>query len=408
MHSQAELVELLRKQFGNKTAAVVASPQGVVLASTSEAFLRPADRLSDRLSAADQAVVGSALSGEAAPSKLARRDESGGSFATTPIKDARGQTLGLLLVKTEPPLQADKFSRDMIGLVLLSGIIAGVFAAIVGTGFGFMTARRYTSRLQSIAAAANSWSSGDFKAAAEDTSKDEIGQLAQGLNEMAGKLQELVDLRQNLATAEERNRLARDLHDTVKQQIFATTMQIGAARALMQSDAGAAEARLMEAERQAYAAQQELTAILEQMRPGSYQRQGAAAGLEQMLRSTIADWSRQSGIAAAVQCEALPEIAEAQQRTVLRILQEALSNIARHSAASRVRVEARGGGRVSLVITDDGRGFTADNGHGGMGLRNMRERSESLPGGTFSVSSEAGQGTRLEITFSADEGSQHE
>jgi signal transduction histidine kinase len=114
---------------------------------------------------------------------------------------------------------------------------------------------------------------------------------------MASELQQLVALRQNLATAEERNRLARELHDTVKQQVFATTMQVGAARVLVDRDPALAQARLTEAERLAHGAQRELTAILEQLRPGSYSRPHSSANsFEVALQSYVSDWSRQNDI----------------------------------------------------------------------------------------------------------------
>lgn len=72
---------------------------------------------------------------------------------------------------------------------------------------------------------------------------------------MARGLSDLIALRQDVATLEERNRLARDLHDTVKQQVFAVAMQVGAARALLARSPEAAADRLAEAERMAHAAQ---------------------------------------------------------------------------------------------------------------------------------------------------------
>src|SRR5205807_4599506 len=124
-----------------------------------------------------------------------------------------------------------------------------------------------TRRLKNLTAAASRWSRGDFSTPAEDTSEDELGQVTQQLNLMAEQVQNLLQARQKLATLEERNRLARDLHDSVKQQVFAVAMQIGATRLLIQRDTAAAEVRLNEAQKLVRQAQQELTSLIRELRP---------------------------------------------------------------------------------------------------------------------------------------------
>ncbi|SRR5258706_9718153 len=113
---------------------------------------------------------------------------------------------------------------------------------------GYLTARGLTRRLKGLSVAADRWSRGDFSAITHDTSEDELGQTTRQLNTMAEQLQNLFLARQKIATLEERNRLARDLHDSVKQQIFAASMQIGAMRVLLRRDVDAAEVRLNEDE----------------------------------------------------------------------------------------------------------------------------------------------------------------
>src|SRR3712207_4611916 len=100
-----------------------------------------------------------------------------------------------------------------------------------------------------------------------DRSKDEIGQLSRELNDMAAQLENLIQARQELATLEARNRFARDLHDSVKQQVFATSFQVAAARALIESDAQAAESHLAQADELVRQAQKELNVLIGEMRP---------------------------------------------------------------------------------------------------------------------------------------------
>ena len=83
--------------------------------------------------------------------------------------------------------------------------------SVISTIFGVLTARRITQRLQRMTEAAHAWSVGDFQANVSDHSSDELGQLAQDLNRMALQVQNLLDARQQLASLEERQRVARDL-----------------------------------------------------------------------------------------------------------------------------------------------------------------------------------------------------
>ena len=134
---------------------------------------------------------------------------------------------------------------------------------------------------------------------AQDTSEDELGQVARQLNRMAEQLQNLLEARQKLATLEERNRLARDLHDSVKQQIFAVSMQIGATKVLLKRDVDAAEGRLNEAEKLVHQAQQELTSLIRELRPVALEGKGLVAA----LRELATEWAQQTNIVANVRVE---------------------------------------------------------------------------------------------------------
>jgi signal transduction histidine kinase len=269
------------------------------------------------------------------------------------------------------------------------------FMAIMSFVFGSIIARQLTKRLERISTAAEAWGRGDFTALAEDNSADEIGELSRRLNRMAEELREVVALRQNLAASEERNRLARDLHDTVKQRAFALSMQIAATQALMETSPTAATTRLAEAEKLAHQIQQELVTIIDELRPQS----STAKTLPATMRETLNDWSRQTNIPTEFRADGVPSLPETAQAEWLRILQEALSNIARHSGAKTVAVQIHStdNGHVRMTIRDNGRGFDPAQRNGGMGLRNMRERAEALPGGQFTLTSSPQDGTRIQV-----------
>ena len=291
---------------------------------------------------------------------------------------------------------------DGVALASIVGelrLIDLVLMALLSFLFGYIIARQLTKRLERISTAAEAWGRGDFAVLTEDRSADESGELSRRLNRMAEELREVFALRQNLAASEERNRLARDLHDTVKQRAFALSMQIGATQALLEHDAPAAQRRLAEAEKLSHQIQQERVTIIDELRPHASTSKGLTNELTSHFRDALNDWSRQTGIQTKLQADGFPPLTAAVQSEWLRILPEALSNIARHSDAKNVVVQIHSSddSNVRLTIRDDGRGFDPAHKNSGRGLRNMRERAEALPGGQFTLTSSPQDGTRIQV-----------
>src|SRR6266705_1947215 len=251
------------------------------------------------------------------------------------------------------------------------------------TSFGVVTARRITHRLQQITAAARSWSRGHFEVTVSDSSPDELGQLAQDLNRMAQQVQALLDTRQELTLMEERQRVARDLHDSVKQHAFAISLLIGAAQSRLPGEPEAAQTYLVRAGDLADHTRQELTAILQQLRPAALVEDGLRTALQDYTRQ----WSQRNGIAAEFSVQGGYSIPLDIEEALFRVAQEALANVARHSQASQVQVQLeQEPGQVCLAIHDNGTGFDMAQGTGkGQGLTNMRERVDAHRG-TLSIS----------------------
>ncbi len=337
------------------------------------------------------------LSIPAATTHLILRDEPNLKMIAVPLLKAEGDLQYILLAHLQLP------NRWWQGVPLANIVgelrsIDLLFMALMALTFGYVIARQLTKRLENISTAAEAWGRGDFTAVAEDKSADEVGELSRRLNRMAEELREVVALRQNLAASEERNRLARDLHDTVKQRAFALSMQIAATQALIEHDPTAAQTRLVEAEKLAHQIQHELVNILEELRPANatQPQPTLSAALGEMLE----DWSRQSGIPVTTRAEETSPLPLHTQSELLRIVQEALANIARHSRAQNVAVQLQRfpqNGQVSLTIQDDGCGFDPAHRNGGMGLRNMRERAKALPSGAFTLTSNINRGTRIQV-----------
>jgi NarL family two-component system sensor histidine kinase LiaS len=340
-------------------------------------------------------LVEAALRGEIDPASLSALAADGTRLGAVPARDADGSVVGALFTRVYAPYSAYQHAQRLLGILLGPFSTYLVLAIVFAVVFGFLVARSLVARFERMSAAAARWGRGDFSVAVDDRSTDEIGQLAARLNAMASELQGVVELRQELATLEERNRLARDLHDAVKQQVFALAMQIGAAQAMLDGDRAGLESRLADAGKLARSVQHELVAMIRELQPPSR----AGKPFAEVVRGYVADWARQGGIAAEVRLDRAEPLPPAVENAFFRVLQEALANVLRHSGATRVVVELSddGPGRAVFSITDDGVGLGPAGRAVGMGLGNMRERAEELPGGRFSAGSANGRGTRIEV-----------
>jgi signal transduction histidine kinase/DNA-binding CsgD family transcriptional regulator len=198
------------------------------------------------------------------------------------------------------------------------------------------------------------------------------------------------------AAQEERNRLARDLHDSIKQQIFSINVSTAAAQARWEDDPEGARIALADVRRSAREAMVEMQALLHQLQPRSL----TAAGLVEALREQCEALGYRTGAEVRLELgESLPEdrLPPGALETFFRIAQEALANVARHARAHKVRVWiSRDEESALLRVDDDGQGFDPATATPGMGLRNLRERAESLQG-VLEVRSAPGSGTSVSV-----------
>jgi two-component system, NarL family, sensor histidine kinase LiaS len=379
-------------------SVLVLDEEGRLLASSGETGRSPTgERFDAQRFPALAPLLATALGGEEDPWSLgAYSPDRARMLAAAPVEDDEGRTLGAVLVVVRlPNLAGPLFTVTAVGALALA-----VPAAILGMIFGFLTAWGMTRRLQRLARAAQAWSRGDFSVAVKDRSKDEIGQLSRELNDMAAQLENLMQARGELATLEARNRLARDLHDSVKQQVFATSLQVAAARALIEDDKEAAEEHLAQADELVRQAQKELNVLIGEMRPAALEGKGLAGALRDYVRG----WSQRAEIPAEVHVRGEREVPLQTEQALFRVAQEALANVARHSGAQRAEVDLiYTADTLTLRVSDDGRGFdpAADPGDG-FGLQSMRERAERL-GGHVSVESAPGEGTTLTCVCPLDQ-----
>jgi two-component system, NarL family, sensor histidine kinase LiaS len=368
-------------------AAAILAPDGRKLAaSTGDGHWTPAMPTLDEIaraagSAADGAVR---LEGTQSPYRIRR--------VLAPVRAPSGEVLGVLFAELRLPLPW----RHLLADSSFESPTVLAFLAVFGIASSIFLAWWVTRRLNRVASAATAWSRGDFSDRIGDRSHDEIGGLSALLDRMALDLRSLMRSRAQLATLAERQRLARDLHDTVKQKAFALNLQLATARRIIGAASGAE--RLEQAQRLTQQIQQELAQILDELRASDTE-----LPFTERLRARAVEWSHTSGIAPAFALDDLPPLPRVQEESLLRVLDEALANVLRHAGATTLDIELRReADRVRLAIVDNGSGIALDHASG-MGLGNMRERAEALPGGRFELDAPPGQGTRVAVSFAVAE-----
>ncbi|HEY0606141.1 MAG TPA: PAS domain S-box protein [Herpetosiphonaceae bacterium] len=200
----------------------------------------------------------------------------------------------------------------------------------------------------------------------------------------------LFEQAQGLAALMERQRLARELHDSVSQALYGIALGARTARTLLDRDPSRLAEPLDYVLALAEAGLTEMRALIFALRPESLELEGLAAALSKQAASVRA----RHGIDVDVQLCDEPELTIERKEALYRIAQEALHNIVKHAQASRVELTlALSDGALVLSVRDNGQGFdTTQRFPGHLGLRSMRERVTKL-GGTLTIESAPGQGT---------------
>ncbi len=209
----------------------------------------------------------------------------------------------------------------------------------------------------------------------------------------------LYEQAQQVAVLEERQRLARDLHDSATQSLYAVTMFSEAATRLLTSgEIEAAASHLYEVRETAQEALQEMRLLIFELRPPILEREGLAIALQTRLEMV----EGRSGLKTEFNAEEISDLPPEIEEGLYRIAQEALNNILKHAQAHRVTVHlCRDQQKIIMEITDDGIGFdpAMNRGKGGLGLEGMKERA-ALLGGQLMVRSKPGQGTSVWVEVS--------
>lgn len=196
---------------------------------------------------------------------------------------------------------------------------------------------------------------------------------------------------EELATTRERNRIARDIHDSVGHYLTVVNVQIEAARATVATDAAASNECLTRAQELAREGLAELRRSVSMLRDGAIDQRPFGVAL-----ASIIEESKSGGLDTTLTVHGAPRpLTPALEYTLFRAAQEALTNVTRHATASQAHCTLRYGDRdVSLEVADDGVGSVGA--EGGFGLIGIRERVE-LVGGSVKITTAPGRGFTLEV-----------
>src|SRR6266566_2767587 len=215
----------------------------------------------------------------------------------------------------------------------------------------------------------------------------------------------LYERARQLSVLEERARLARDLHDAVSQKLFSIRVKARAASVLASRDPASGDTDRAAAEMESVAAlagdaQAELRAVIDGLAPPEIAESGLAGSLRRY--ALLAGKAR--GVRVRFATGDLPPLGADREAALYRIAQEALHNALRHSGAAEVAMSVCTAARkVTLEVSDQGKGFVPELAAGGRGLPSLRERAAGA-GASLVVRSAPGQGTTVRVVMPVDRG----
>ncbi len=202
---------------------------------------------------------------------------------------------------------------------------------------------------------------------------------------------------QKLAAAEERQRLARELHDSVSQTLFSSTVMSESALRVWDINPTKAHDLMVQLQQLTSSALSEMRLLLLELRPASL----IQVGLQTLIQQLANTLKTRTAIEIVTALDDIPTLHPDVQIGIYRIVQEALNNIIKHSQAEQVLIQlTRTDQQIVLTISDNGRGFDMEtNKPTSLGMNIMRERADSI-GAHLNIESAAGEGTRIQVTWS--------
>ncbi|MGG1637366.1 histidine kinase [Paenibacillus sp. MCAF9] len=286
---------------------------------------------------------------------------------------------------------------------------ASVFL-LVSVAFGYWAAQRIGRRIDTLHLSLKQASNGNYGVRITEGGHNSFNEVYREFNELAQQMEEKMKWLQvrgeeyvmtesasnEAAVLEERKRLARDLHDTVSQQLFAIHMCASSLPKLQQVDRERADSVLEQLVNMSNLAQKQMRNFIAQLRPMELE----GRTLYEALDKWFPDYCRQNNLQGELEWRLKERLSEAKEHQLFLIVQEAMANIVKHASAKGCTLTMADTERqVSMILQDDGVGFKVDEvRRGSYGLSTMQERAQKL-GGAAEIWSKSGSGTRVKVTI---------
>ncbi|MGP4078402.1 histidine kinase [Pseudalkalibacillus sp. R45] len=306
-------------------------------------------------------------------------------------------------------------AADRIVISLVVSIAVFFLSFILGIYFSIRKGQSLINRLNEISVGITKLSRGNYDYRISDGEEDEVGVISAEINQLSEKIQKQVQSLQKLAnekaeyaekvhtaaTIEERQRLARDLHDAVSQQLFALNMMSSAALRLFETHPERAKTQIEQVVEMANKAQGEMRALLLHLRPIDLSGEKLHSG----IRDLVKELQQKSGIEIQSEINEIPELSRGIEDHLFRLMQEGLANALRHSQATKITIKLDSNQKhIRIHLRDNGVGFDLkQKKKTSYGLKTMQERCDEI-GGIFSITSAKGQGTAIDVKVPIEKG----
>ncbi|MCU6709867.1 sensor histidine kinase [Paenibacillus sp. J5C_2022] len=287
---------------------------------------------------------------------------------------------------------------------------SAVVIVVVSGAFGYWAAQRFDQRVDTLHLSLKQAVNGNYQVRITEKGHNSFVPVYQEFNELAKGMEAKMKLLQRLgeekimqeaasneaAVLEERKRLARDLHDTVSQQLFAIHMCASSLPKLQELDEERAASVMKQLIDMSNTAQKQMRNFIAQLRPMELE----GKSLKEALDKWFPDYCQQNGLQGRLDWRLVEPLSEAKEHQLFLITQEAMANVVKHAKAEGCTLTlAETERQVVMTLVDDGAGFKADAvGRGSYGLSTMQERAQKL-GGTAEIVSKLGSGTRVKVNI---------
>jgi NarL family two-component system sensor histidine kinase LiaS len=298
------------------------------------------------------------------------------------------------------------YQDELRNILFRFGLLA--LLLFVGLVIGYVATKRWQRKLDELHVAMLELSKGNFKSRMNIEPIDSFRYLFESFNVMASAVEEKVQLLQKLGEAEamqdqqqteaavmeERRRLARDLHDTVSQELFAIHMAASSLPKIMSRNPAASAGVMDQLIQMSHHAQKQMRGLISQLRPIELHDMS----LEEALYKWFPEYCRANELQGQLEVVLQEGISEAIEHQLFLIIQEGMANIVKHASAKHIQLSLyEREHQYILQLEDNGQGFErSEIPSASHGLSTMRERAQKL-GGSTEIFSKLGSGTRVRV-----------